>query len=314
MNQESHITIIHEGCLINDQCLSLPQNSNRSCVVIMVHMIFSSCTLLLSISISFLVVPCNSYNIPTKIHESDSVDQSSRYDLGSSTRRNVIATMVPPMLFAWDNVLFHSRNAGVVLAAEPVQSKDTDSLLAILKRKLRPKPPKVLRRKLSQDFAVLLMRSSYNALDELDCVAMDQFQRDFFLIRSSEYQDYINALGVGMVQQGDLTDPYYFDFISFVQYRTINRELTQDPPYVFQEMQPVEQEQQTETDGAKTKFVSVVVRRDPRLTNVMLVPTHSSKVGSAILDRLDEIFGITESRIPKLRNRPAAGKFLKKNL
>jgi hypothetical protein len=276
-------------------------------------MTFLSSALFLSISIYFLVVPCNSYNIPTKICETDSVDKRSHYAFGSSTRRSMIATMVPPILFAWDNVLFHSRNAGVVQAAEPVQSKDTDSLLAIMKRKLRPKPPKVLRRKLSQDFAVLLMRSSYNALDELDCVAMDQFQRDFFLIRSSEYQDYTKALGDGMVQQGDLTDPYYFDFISFVQYRTINRELTQDPPYVFQEMQPVEQEQQAESDVAKTKFVSVVVRRDPRLTNAMLVPTHSSKVGSAILDRLDEIFGSTDSRIPKLGNRPAAGTlFLKK--
>lgn len=58
------------------------------------------------------------------------------------------------------------------LAATPITLKDTDSLGAIAKRKLRAKPPKVLRRKLSIDFAVLLMRSSYNALDSLDCVAM----------------------------------------------------------------------------------------------------------------------------------------------
>ena len=57
-------------------------------------------------------------------------------------------------------------------AAAPITLKDTDSLAAIAKRKFRAKPPKILRRKLSIDFAVLLMRSSYNSLDSLDCVAM----------------------------------------------------------------------------------------------------------------------------------------------
>jgi hypothetical protein len=61
---------------------------------------------------------------------------------------------------------------GTAYGASPVTVKDTDSLAAIAKRKFRQKPPKVLRRKLSMDFAVLLMRSSYNALDTLDCVAM----------------------------------------------------------------------------------------------------------------------------------------------
>lgn len=57
-------------------------------------------------------------------------------------------------------------------AAGPITPKETDSLGVLVKRALRPKPLKILRQKLSQDFAVLLMRSSYNALDELDCVAM----------------------------------------------------------------------------------------------------------------------------------------------
>jgi hypothetical protein len=61
---------------------------------------------------------------------------------------------------------------GTAYGASPVTLKDTDSLGAIAKRKFRQKPPKVLRRKLSMEFAVLLMRSSYNALDTLDCVAM----------------------------------------------------------------------------------------------------------------------------------------------
>jgi hypothetical protein len=220
--------------------------------------------------------------------------------LHAISRRELIGAVAVP-------VFWNSIGINEVLAAEPISTKETDSLLAIAKRKFRPKPIKALRRKLSQDFAVLLMRSSYNSLDELDCVAMDQFQRDFFLIRSSEYQDYTKSLGDGMVQQGDLTDPYYFDFISFAQYRAINRELTQDPPYVFQEMQ-IPPEGQGDDDGKPARFVPVVIRRDPNLTNDMLVPTHNSKVGSKILDRLDEIFGDTDSRIPKLGNKPDSGK------
>lgn len=183
------------------------------------------------------------------------------------------------------------------LAAAPVTPKETDSLGAMAKRALRPKPPKVLRRKLSMDFAVLLMRSSYNALDSLDCVAMDQFQRDFFLIRSSEYGPYVKEFGAGMVQQGDLTDPLYFDFISYAQYATINREISLDPPYLFEEQQPIDQ-----GEDKPQKFVPVVIKRDPSLTNERLGPEHSRMVGESILEKLEEVFGKTDSKLPTIEN------------
>ena len=102
------------------------------------------------------------------------------------------------------------------------------------------------------------------------------------------------------MQQGDLTDPYYFDFISFAQYETINREISQNPPFVFEEQQPVDQ-----GDDKPQKFVSVLIKRNPSLTNDMLGPEHSRLVGSAILDRLEEIFGGTGSALPKI---PAASR------
>jgi hypothetical protein len=132
----------------------------------------------------------------------------------------------------------------------------------------------------------------------------DQFQRDFFLIRRSEYEPYITSLGPGMVQQGDLTDPYYFDFISFAQYEAINREISKDPPFVFEEQQAV--------DGPEDKpqtFVPVVIKRDSALTNDRLAPEHSRIVGSAILKRLDETFGATDSAVPNIPrgSRPDPG-------
>lgn len=115
----------------------------------------------------------------------------------------------------------------------------------------------------------------------------------------------MNDLGAGMVQQGELSDPFYFDFISYVQYVTINREITQDPPLVFEEQQPVDQ-----GEDKPMKFVPAVVKRDPRLTNAMLAPEHSRMVGSLILDRLDELFGQTDAAIPSIErgSKPSPGK------
>jgi hypothetical protein len=90
---------------------------------------------------------------------------SENYPL--SSRRGFLSEVTIPILAAASIMVPDSA-----LASPPVSAKDTDSLLAKAQRARRPKPPKVLRRKLSQDFAVLLMRSSYNALDEIDCVAM----------------------------------------------------------------------------------------------------------------------------------------------
>lgn len=278
------------------------------------------------VSLLQLVVPAVSLLVPsTKVIEPCSALTAREGSIGSSV--NCFAGAFPSYESDIDD--FQIRNQGVsrrsmltrflgfltmsvttqgtALAAEPVTAKDTDSLLVVAKRKFRPKPPKLLRRRLSQDFAVLLMRSSYNALDELDCVAMDQFQRDFFLIRSSEYETYTNALGNGLVQQGDLTDPYYFDFISFVQYKTINRELTENPPYVFEEQQLIT-EGAAEDEAGRARFVPVVVKRDPGLTNAMLVPTHASKVGAKILDRFEEMFGQSDARIPNVDKNSNSGK------
>ena len=131
---------------------------------------------------------------------------------------------------------------------------------------------------------------------------MDQFQRDFFLIRQAEYQTYVDLLGKGIVQQGDLADPNYFDFISFAQYATISREID-DPDAVFEEQQPVEV-----PEGELQKFNAVVVRRDPSITKSDLTAKHTEIVGNAILDKLNEKFGDTASAIPKIEpgSRPNA--------
>ena len=212
-----------------------------------------------------------------------SVESPRRQQL---SRRNLISHVI------------HAANLPILLqtnhatAASPLTPEEADSFSARAERALRPKPPKVLRTRMNLDFAVLLMRSSYNAVDEIDIVPMQQFQKDFFLVRQAEYQYYANSLGPGAMQQGDLADPNYFDFISFAQYSTISREIN-DPAVIFEEQQPVEV-----GEDQPQQFNTVVIKRDPSLSTKELVCRHTELVGNAILDKLVEKFGSTASAIP----------------
>lgn len=120
---------------------------------------------------------------------------------------------------------------------------------------------------------------------------------------------YVNELGPGVVSQGELSDPYYFDFISFAQYATIARDTSGNLPLVFEEQQP---------DGNKEgsdiqKFSPKVIRRSLDLEDNSLLPLrHGDIVGTLILDQLNEIFGNTPSAIPFIEDssRPSANTLL----
>ena len=59
----------------------------------------------------------------------------------------------------------------------------TNDFYQYMERKLRPKHVGIPRKRMDQQFAIQLMRNSYNIVDDLDFVAMDEFQKDFFLFR-----------------------------------------------------------------------------------------------------------------------------------
>lgn len=79
------------------------------------------------------------------------------------------------------------------------------TLLATVVQSLKPKPVLFARRQLDLPFAVLLMRSAYEVVDELDVIAMDQFQKRFFERRQEAWAHYIVDCG-NSVKQGVLTD------------------------------------------------------------------------------------------------------------
>jgi hypothetical protein len=109
---------------------------------------------------------------------------------------------------------------------------------------------------------------------------------------------YINQLGPGLVKQGDLTDPYYFDFISFSQYATIFRDVSINPSLIFQEQEAIVDDANPDSPQ---QFVTRVVQRRPEWSNNALLPTiHDQLVGEAILNYFIQVFGDTTSAIPSL--------------
>lgn len=143
-----------------------------------------------------------------------------------------------------------------------------EDLSKFVERNGRPQQIDIPRRRMDLNFSVNLMRSSYNAVDELDFVAMDEFQKAFFLFRQSEWEDYKNRHS--NLMQGDLADANYFDFISFAQYATISEKCRNG----LQEF--------VEKEGADG--ISSIVRRNPQYRDNRLLPlAHSNIVGDKIL-------------------------------
>lgn len=186
------------------------------------------------------------------------------------------------------------------LAVVPITSEQAEKGIGGgLSRKVRPPPKdKVPRQPLALDFAVMLTRSSYIETAQLEIVPVNQLERDMYLVRTAEYQPYQKATA-GAVKQGDLTDPYYFDFMSLVQYLTINRAV-QDPQRDFDQMEPI-----TNDDGTQSlDFKQVSIHRT--LPDTMLIPTHHERVGNTILSYMDRYKG-SGIDLPTFDGKPRLG-------
>ena len=117
------------------------------------------------------------------LHDEDTLATASKnfhaQEIVSKSRRSFLSAplMLPVMM---GGMIISSTSEGdVANAAGPITVQDTENFNSRLQRALREKPPKLLRPKLKLEFAVLLMRSSYQAVDQVDCVAMVRFQETY---------------------------------------------------------------------------------------------------------------------------------------
>ena len=97
-----------------------------------------------------------------------------------------------------------SAAAAAAVAAPPLAARAADEGMSPAQAAARawelsrrPRPPMALRPRLDLKFAVQLARTSYAVADDMGFVAMDDFQRTFFLNRQAEWQDYRDSLPFG---------------------------------------------------------------------------------------------------------------------
>ena len=144
----------------------------------------------------------------------------------------------------------------------------------------RPAPCIVPRPKMELPFAVLLMRSSYSVVDDMDFIAMDDFQKQFFLFRQSEYQSYLDQLAGIPMLQGDLQDPKYLDFISFAQHDVISAAMKHGQTS-FKEALMVDRGPDKEPE-----WTSQIVKRPAGLSTGNLPSEFDQRVGDRLLEWL----------------------------
>lgn len=138
---------------------------------------------------------------------------------------------------------------------------------------LPPEPVRFPRTKLNIRLAVLLLRSGYETIDAMDVLPMDQFQIKFWKSRQAEWEPYRSLYSPLTITQGELTDPLYFDFISYVQFNVVGREIPKSTN-VFEER-----------SGAEGTVK--VIRRDPSLSDNSLLPAVlAQRLGDTIYARL----------------------------
>ncbi|GAB0495263.1 hypothetical protein MMPV_006562 [Pyropia vietnamensis] len=136
------------------------------------------------------------------------------------SRRRPAGSPLTASLISWPGGSPSWRDADALPSMAPAAAQvATSPVAAAVLRWRRPPPVVASRAPLSADLAVGLMRSAYEVLDGMDVVAMDDFQRSFWLLRSDEWARFREE-NVG-VSQGVLTDVRYFDFISTCQFAAI---------------------------------------------------------------------------------------------
>ena len=144
-----------------------------------------------------------------------------------------------------------------------------------------------MRKTLEIALAVALLRSSYDAIDELNICAMDEFQIKSWKTRQLSYEAYKALIYPLAMEQGDLKNPLYFDHMSFSQYSTLNAILNRNngkPDMEFDE--------KLGFDGEVKR-----VKRDENFpTRKELIPAFSYLVGRNIFNFLKNGFELTEDK------------------
>jgi hypothetical protein len=150
-----------------------------------------------------------------------------------------------------------------------------------------PEQPNFLRKRLELALAVALLRSSYDAVDELNVIAMDRFQIQAWKTRQQTFEAYKQLIFPLAMEQGDLNNPLYFDHISYAQYSTLNQILNEGNG-----RPAIEFEEKLGFDG-ETKMI----KRDERFsTRKQIIPEYAFLCGRNVYNFFKNGFELTDDK------------------
>jgi hypothetical protein len=188
--------------------------------------------------------------------ERDVTDLDHPIDATPTTRRATLAALAAAAATA------ALARAPAAWAAAAATTTTRQALVAVPTAPfsfLQPGPVAVPRRTLDLRFAVLLMRSVYDAVDGCDVLAMRDFQVSFWKLREGAAEAYAQLISPLEARKGDLSDPNYFDFISYASAAAADAALRGHPPRVFEEEYD---ECELKDDQDECPILTRVVRRD----------------------------------------------------
>lgn len=184
-----------------------------------------------------------------------------------------------------------SLSPGDFLKNLPPEDKRNLLQVGVREDRIRPEVRNLPRARMDLNFSIMLMRSSYAVADELDFMPMNDFQRNLFVFRQNEWEQYKDKLPV---RQGDLSDPNYFDFMSLCQYATIASGM-RNGRELFEEL--------VDANGTTVVVNRAVADPPSPMSNRELPGVHAERVGRRILKWIDENSPGFSPRVP-LQGRP----------
>lgn len=158
-----------------------------------------------------------------------------------------------------------------------------------------PEPVQIPRRALQADFAVALLRSGYETADSMDFVPMDKFQQEFWLTRRAEWEPYKMLYDPIVVEQGKISDPLYFDFISAMQFSTLSNEM-RNGKQVFKEY----------CEECEDSYR--LITRDPSLMDNAKLPfAFYNRLGARLLLKLMDMEDFRDMILPSIERLKQSG-------
>ena len=191
-----------------------------------------------------------------------------------------------------------SRMETRLWAARAASGSASETAADLLFQAQAPRPIAFPRKRLRLRLAILLLRSTYEAVDSAQVLSEEDFQKRFFFERQSQWQSYRNLYSPQRIDQGDLADPLYFDYIAAAQWLTISKLLddAETLPRIYERTEYVPP---NEDSDFEEQWVKKVTERNPALLTTAALRKYVPRaMGDNVLRMAETDFADAELAVP----------------